>query len=176
MLDRDAATFVESIGARVDTDERGPVITGPVQLSSDEALTGLRHLAGSVPAQYVLLGTLTADPASRVAEHDRVGRLAIRIDTKHLVVVGAAARPMYAGAFLEGSFGGEIVFAETAQRAADDVQTQLREGVLWVAGNTEDLVERVRRVIVQIREESIVKRYGGADGNGHQSSAEDETE
>lgn len=61
-------------------------------------------------------------------EHDRVGRLAVRLNIQKLVVVGHNARHIHNAAGLEGSWDGESVLVATADEAYDLLSDQLREG------------------------------------------------
>jgi len=61
-------------------------------------------------------------------EHDRVGRLAVRLDIRQLVVVGDAARHIHAAAGLEGSWDGESVLVADAGAAYDVLRDDLRPG------------------------------------------------
>ena len=61
-------------------------------------------------------------------EHDRIGRLAVRLDIRQLVVVGDAARHIHAAAGLEGSWDGESVFVPDADAAYDVLREVVRPG------------------------------------------------
>jgi UDP-N-acetylmuramoyl-tripeptide--D-alanyl-D-alanine ligase len=61
-------------------------------------------------------------------EHDRIGRLAVRLDIRQLVVVGEGARHIHAGAGLEGSWDGESVLVSDIDAAYDVLRDQLRPG------------------------------------------------
>jgi len=67
-----------------------------------------------------------------VVEHDRIGRLAVRLDISRVLCVGAsrAVRGLHQGAVMEGSWGDEAILVSTvdealailgAQRGPDDV-------------------------------------------------------
>jgi UDP-N-acetylmuramoyl-tripeptide--D-alanyl-D-alanine ligase len=61
-------------------------------------------------------------------EHDRIGRLAVRLNVDLLVVVGEAARPIHLGAGLEGSWNGESVQVASIDAAYDVLREELRAG------------------------------------------------
>jgi len=61
-------------------------------------------------------------------EHDRIGRLAVRLDIRQLVVVGEAARHIHAAAGLEGSWDGESLFVPDIEAAYDVLSDQLQPG------------------------------------------------
>lgn len=61
-------------------------------------------------------------------EHDRLGRLVVRLNIGKLVVVGEGARRIHAAAGLEGSWDGESVFVPDLDAAYDLLREQLRAG------------------------------------------------
>lgn len=61
-------------------------------------------------------------------EHDRIGRLVVRLDIRQLVVVGDAARHIHAAAGLEGSWDGESILVPDIDAAYDVLSEQLRPG------------------------------------------------
>jgi UDP-N-acetylmuramoyl-tripeptide--D-alanyl-D-alanine ligase len=61
-------------------------------------------------------------------EHDRLGRLAVRLNIGKLVVVGERARHIHLAAGLEGSWDGESVLVSDADEAYDLLRDDLREG------------------------------------------------
>ncbi|MDQ4137537.1 MAG: UDP-N-acetylmuramoyl-tripeptide--D-alanyl-D-alanine ligase [Actinomycetota bacterium] len=61
-------------------------------------------------------------------EHDRIGRLAVRLNIDRLVVVGEAARPIHLGAGLEGSWNGESLQVDDIDAAYDVLREELRAG------------------------------------------------
>jgi UDP-N-acetylmuramoyl-tripeptide--D-alanyl-D-alanine ligase len=68
-----------------------------------------------------------------VLEHDRIGRLAVRLDVDRLVVVGGHTRPtraLHQGAVMEGSFGGESVLVPDIAAAIALLDAELEPGDL----------------------------------------------
>ena len=61
-------------------------------------------------------------------EHDRIGRLVVRLNIGKLVVVGHAARHIHNAAGLEGSWNFESVLVPDADAALDFLHTELRHG------------------------------------------------
>ena len=61
-------------------------------------------------------------------EHDRIGRLVVRLDIRQLVVVGDGARHIHAAAGLEGSWDGESVLVPDIDAAYDVLRDHLRSG------------------------------------------------
>jgi UDP-N-acetylmuramoyl-tripeptide--D-alanyl-D-alanine ligase len=88
-----------------------------------------------------VLGEMRELGETSTAEHDAVGRLAVRLDIDQLVVVGEAARPIHLGARLEGSWGGESVFVEDNDAALAWLREHVRPGdvVLFKASNAAQL-------------------------------------
>ncbi len=89
------------------------------QLGRDE---GMRTVA--VLGEMAELGPYAQE------EHDRIGRLAVRLDIRRLVVVGDAARHIHAAAGLEGSWDGESVLVTDPDAAYDVLRDELRPGDL----------------------------------------------
>jgi UDP-N-acetylmuramoyl-tripeptide--D-alanyl-D-alanine ligase len=84
-----------------------------------------------------VLGEMGELGADAVAQHDDIGRLAVRLDINRLVVVGEQARPMHQGAHLAGSRGEESVLVPDVDAAIALLREQVRPGdaVLVKASN-----------------------------------------
>ncbi|MGA8210644.1 MAG: UDP-N-acetylmuramoyl-tripeptide--D-alanyl-D-alanine ligase [Nocardioidaceae bacterium] len=97
-----------------------------------------------------VLGEMRELGESAMAEHDAVGRLAVRLDIQQLVVVGEAARPIHLGACLEGSWGEESVFVEDAAAATRWLAEHVGPGdvVLFKASNAVQL-SRVAQALLE---------------------------
>lgn len=93
----------------------------------------------STPARrtWAVLGAMGELGDTDVAVHDEIGRLAVRLDISRLVVVGEEARPMYQGAYLEGSWGKESVLVPDGEAAIALLRSELEPGdvVLVKASN-----------------------------------------
>ncbi len=70
-------------------------------------------------------------------EHDRLGRLVVRMNISKLIAVGNEAKPAYNAAHLEGSWGNEATWVETPQEALNILRAELRSGdiVLFKSSN-----------------------------------------
>lgn len=105
------------------------------------ALRALAHMGRSArpPRRtWAVLGEmLELGEASRV-EHDRIGRLAVRLNIDHLVVVGQGALHVHAGATQEGSWGEESVLVDDIDAARRLLADELAPGdvVLLKASNS----------------------------------------
>ena len=76
-----------------------------------------------------LVGKMAELGDESLAEHDAVGRLAVRLNVGKLVAVGGReASWLQLGAYNEGSWGEESVHVSDAQAAIDLLRSQLRPG------------------------------------------------
>jgi UDP-N-acetylmuramoyl-tripeptide--D-alanyl-D-alanine ligase len=131
--------------SRMEVHERADgvtVIDDAYNANPDSVRAALRALAalgaGRPGARTVaVLGEMRELGDTSTAEHDAVGRLAVRLDIDQLVVVGQAARAIHLGARLEGSWGGESVFVEDNDGALTWLREHVRPGdvVLLKASN-----------------------------------------
>ena len=92
------------------------------------ALKTLAQLTGYDRRSFAVLGEMAELGDYADDEHDRMGRLAVRLNVKQLVVVGHNARHIHNAAGLEGSWDGESIFVETADEAYDLLRDKLRKG------------------------------------------------
>lgn len=97
------------------------VINDSYNASPDSMAAALRTLAhvsrGSGARSVAVIGAMTELGESQVEEHDRVGRLVVRLGIDRLVVVGEGAKPVHDAAELESSFGQDTTYVETAEQA-----------------------------------------------------------
>jgi UDP-N-acetylmuramoyl-tripeptide--D-alanyl-D-alanine ligase len=73
-----------------------------------QALAWIAHRGGAQSRRsWAVLGEMAELGEDAIAEHDRVGRLAVRLDVSRLVVVGTgrSMSAMHHGAVMEGSWG-----------------------------------------------------------------------
>jgi UDP-N-acetylmuramoyl-tripeptide--D-alanyl-D-alanine ligase len=89
------------------------------------ALVAIGRGRAGAARTVAVLGEMLELGESSAAEHEAVGRLAVRLGVRQLVVVGDAARAVHQGALLEGAQG------EDAVLVADN-----DEAVRWLARNT----------------------------------------
>ena len=107
------------------------VINDAYNASPDSMAAALKTLAQVTrPDQrsVAILGEMAELGEYADEEHDRIGRLAVRLNIQKLVVVGHNARHIHNAAGLEGSWDGESVLVGTADEAYDLLRDQLREG------------------------------------------------
>ncbi|WP_067565025.1 UDP-N-acetylmuramoyl-tripeptide--D-alanyl-D-alanine ligase [Nocardia acidivorans] len=79
---------------------------------------------------WAVLGEMGELGDDSVIEHDRIGRLAVRLDVDRLIVIGTG-RPshgMHQGAVMEGSWGEESILVPDAQAAIEILDAELEPG------------------------------------------------
>jgi UDP-N-acetylmuramoyl-tripeptide--D-alanyl-D-alanine ligase len=107
------------------------VINDAYNASPDSTAAALKTLAQiREPGQrtVAVLGEMAELGEFSHDEHDRLGRLVVRLNIGKLVVVGEGARHIHAAAGLEGSWDGESVFVPDLDAAYDLLREQLRAG------------------------------------------------
>ncbi len=125
------------------------VINDAYNANPDSMRAGLQALAGWPGQQrrQRAAGRCSArwanSATTSITEHDRIGRLAVRLDVSRLVVVGTG-RPMSAmhhGAVMEGSWGSESTMVADADAALALLRAELQPGdvVLVKASNAAGL-------------------------------------
>ncbi|MDC0770118.1 UDP-N-acetylmuramoyl-tripeptide--D-alanyl-D-alanine ligase [Streptomyces sp. HD] len=97
------------------------------------ALRALAAMGGAARATggrtWAVLGKMAELGDEALAEHDAVGRLAVRLNVSKLVAVGGReASWLQLGAYNEGSWGEESVHVSDAQAAVDLLRSELRPG------------------------------------------------
>jgi len=109
------------------------VINDAYNASPDSMAAALKTLAALAPEAtrtVAVLGEMSELGELAVEEHDRIGRLAVRLNIGQLVVVGEGARAIHLAAEHEGSWDGEAVFVDNADDAYDRIEGMLRAGDL----------------------------------------------
>jgi len=121
------------------------VINDAYNANPDSMRAGLQALAvmarqpGANRRSWAVLGEMGELGEDSITEHDRIGRLAVRLDISRLVVVGTG-RPMSAmhhGAVMEGSWGSESIMVADTDAALALLRSELAPGdvVLVKASN-----------------------------------------
>ncbi|MFD3453709.1 UDP-N-acetylmuramoyl-tripeptide--D-alanyl-D-alanine ligase [Streptomyces sp. NPDC058691] len=107
---------------------------------------------------WAVLGEMAELGGESLAEHDAVGRLAVRLNVSKLVAVGGqAAAWVQMGAYNEGSWGEESVHVSDAEAAIDLLRSELRPGdVVLVKASRAVGLERVALALLA----------DGAEGGG----------
>lgn len=87
---------------------------------------------------WAVLGEMLELGESSVAEHDAIGRLAVRLNVSRLVAVGDGARAIHQGASLEGSWDGESEWVADADAALALLRAELRPGDVVLVKSSRD--------------------------------------
>jgi UDP-N-acetylmuramoyl-tripeptide--D-alanyl-D-alanine ligase len=107
------------------------VINDAYNASPDSMAAALKTLAqirGAEDRTVAVLGEMAELGEYSDEEHDRIGRLVVRLNVRKLIVVGHGARHIHNAAGLEGSWDGESVLVETADEAYDLLREDLGAG------------------------------------------------
>jgi UDP-N-acetylmuramoyl-tripeptide--D-alanyl-D-alanine ligase len=133
------------------------VINDAYNANPDSMRAGLQALAwmareagaGTSPADaekrrsWAVLGEMAELGDDAISEHDRIGRLAVRLDVSRLIVVGTgrSMSAMHHGAVMEGSWGSESTMVADADAALALLRAELQAGdvVLVKASNAAGL-------------------------------------
>jgi len=107
------------------------VVNDAYNASPDSVAAALKTLVQIVPEggrTVAVLGEMAELGEFSREEHDRIGRLVVRLNVSQLVVVGHGARHIATAAGLEGSWDGESVLVADADAAYDLLRSSLRPG------------------------------------------------
>lgn len=118
------------------------------------ALKALRSMSGGARTWAVLGEMRELGDLSR-AEHDAIGRLAVRLDISRLVCVGEATKIMHLAASNEGSWGDESVWVPDANAAIELLDGQVQPGDIV-------LIKASRSVGLEIVADHLIQRRGSA--------------
>jgi UDP-N-acetylmuramoyl-tripeptide--D-alanyl-D-alanine ligase len=111
------------------------------------ALAAMRQPGGRTIA---VLGEMKELGADSIAEHDAIGRLAVRLDVWRTIAVGQGARPLFLGAAQEGSWDGEAQWVPDAEAAVAMLRGLLRAGdVVLVKASRSVGLEQVARALLE---------------------------
>ncbi|BBX61934.1 UDP-N-acetylmuramoyl-tripeptide--D-alanyl-D-alanine ligase [Mycobacterium saskatchewanense] len=156
------------------------VIDDAYNANPDSMRAGLQALAwmahggvagpGEKRRSWAVLGEMAELGEDAITEHDRIGRLAVRLDVSRLVVVGSG-RPMSAmhhGAVMEGSWGTEAVEVADGDAALALLRAELRPGdvVLVKASNAAGLGALADALTRDDREGGEAGRSGSSPSSG----------
>ena len=95
--------------------------------------------ADGAPARrtWAVLGEMLELGDESIHQHDLLGRMAVRMNIKKLLVIGRGAKAAYNSAVLEGSWGDEAFYVDTVEEAKTLLSEQLEPGdiVLFKSSN-----------------------------------------
>jgi UDP-N-acetylmuramoyl-tripeptide--D-alanyl-D-alanine ligase len=141
---------------RMEVTERpdGVTIVNDAYNANPESMrAALRALAamGKGRRTWAVLGKMAELGDEALAEHDAVGRLAVRLNVGKLVAVGGReASWLQLGAYNEGSWGEESVHVSDAQAAVDLLRSELRPGdVVLVKASRSVGLESVAQALIE---------------------------
>jgi UDP-N-acetylmuramoyl-tripeptide--D-alanyl-D-alanine ligase len=160
---------------RMEVTERGDgvlVINDAYNANPESMRAALKALASVARARraaggrsFAVLGQMAELGADAAAEHDAIGRLAVRLDVSRVVAVGEEARPIQHGAALEGSWDGESSWVPDADAAVALLRAELRPGdVVLVKASRAARLERVALAIADDTEPA--PQRPGTEGDG----------
>jgi UDP-N-acetylmuramoyl-tripeptide--D-alanyl-D-alanine ligase len=125
------------------------IINDAYNANPDSMRAGLQALAvmarteAGARRSWAVLGEMGELGEESITEHDRIGRLAVRLDISRLIVVGSgrSMSAMHHGAVMEGSWGSESVMVPDADAALELLRAGLAPGdvVLVKASNAAGL-------------------------------------
>jgi len=157
------------------------VINDAYNANPDSMRAGLQALAvmaraGVRSRSWAVLGEMGELGEDCITEHDRVGRLAVRLDISRLVVVGTG-RPMSAmhqGAVMEGSWGSESIQVPDADAALELLRAELSPGdvVLVKASNAAGLGALAEALLAVQTESTMRPRDEVEEERGTQTESE----
>jgi len=108
-----------------------------------KALVWMAREGGEKRRSWAILGEMAELGDDAISEHDRIGRLAVRLDVSRLIVVGTgrSMSAMHHGAVMEGSWGAESTMVANADAALALLRAELEAGdvVLVKASNAAGL-------------------------------------
>jgi UDP-N-acetylmuramoyl-tripeptide--D-alanyl-D-alanine ligase len=114
------------------------VIDDAYNANPDSMQAGLQALAwiarggsGAVRRRsWAVLGEMAELGEDAISEHDRIGRLAVRLDVSRLIVVGTgrSMSAMHHGAVMEGAWAGEAALVDDADAALTLLRAELQPG------------------------------------------------
>ncbi|MFE9922954.1 UDP-N-acetylmuramoyl-tripeptide--D-alanyl-D-alanine ligase [Streptomyces sp. NPDC005774] len=139
------------------------VVNDAYNANPESMRAALRALAsmGKGRRTWAVLGQMAELGDEALAEHDAVGRLAVRLNVSKLVAVGGReAAWLQLGAYNEGSWGEESVHVSDAQAAVDLLRSELRQGdvVLVKASRSVGLESVAQALLATGTEGEVVAR------------------
>ncbi|CAM5419359.1 UDP-N-acetylmuramoyl-tripeptide--D-alanyl-D-alanine ligase [Streptomyces fumanus] len=136
------------------------VVNDAYNANPESVRAALRALVamGKGRRTWAVLGKMAELGDEALAEHDAVGRLAVRLNVSKLVAVGGReAQWLQLGAYNEGSWGEESVHVSDAQAAVDLLRSELRPGdVVLVKASRSVGLERVATALLETGAEGEV--------------------
>ncbi|MGV0607574.1 UDP-N-acetylmuramoyl-tripeptide--D-alanyl-D-alanine ligase [Mycolicibacterium sp. XJ1904] len=121
-----------------------------------KALAWMARVGGARRRSWAVLGEMAELGDDAISEHDRIGRLAVRLDVSRLIVVGTGRTmsAMHHGAVMEGSWGAEATMVADADAALDLLRAELQPSdvVLVKASNAAGLGALAEALLAESRD------------------------
>ncbi len=92
------------------------------------ALQTLAQLGKTGRRTIAILGEMAELGSQSREQHDAIGRIVVRLNIDHLVVIGEPAKIMHMGAMFEGSWDGESEYFDSIEPAFEAVHGMLEPG------------------------------------------------
>ncbi len=127
------------------------VVNDAYNANPESMRAALKTLAAMAAGRrtWAVLGEMRELGDDTVAEHDAIGRLAVRLDISRLVCVGEGTRVMHLGASNEGSWGEESVHVPDVDAAIALLAEQVRpDDVVLVKASRSIGLERVAEALL----------------------------
>ncbi len=119
--------------------------------ANPESMTAALKTLASIDTtgrRWAILGAMHELGDQSVAEHDRIGRLVVRLNIDQLVVVGQVAKPLHMGAEQEGSWDGESVWFPDFAQATDYIcKRVLSNDVLLFKASRSEEFDRLAELV-----------------------------
>ncbi|KUI37809.1 UDP-N-acetylmuramoyl-tripeptide--D-alanyl-D-alanine ligase [Mycobacterium sp. IS-1590] len=138
------------------------VINDAYNANPDSMGAGLKALAwmaregGGRRRSWAVLGEMAELGDDAISEHDRIGRLAVRLDVSRLIVVGTGRTmsAMHHGAVMEGSWGAEATMVPDTDAALELLRAELQPSdvVLVKASNAAGLGALAEALLAEPRD------------------------
>ena len=137
------------------------LINDAYNANPESMAAALRTLAGLAKRghSWAVLGLMGELGSHSQEQHDALGRLAVRLDISHLVVVGQDAKLIYMGASQEGSWDGESVWFPDFSTASEYIVEKVssEDVVLFKASRSAHFEE-----LCDLVEKKLTARQEGA--------------
>lgn len=127
------------------------VVNDAYNANPESMRAALKTLAAMAAGRrtWAVLGEMRELGDETVAEHDAIGRLAVRLDISRLVCVGEGTRVMHLGASNEGSWGEESIHVPDVDAAIALLAEQVRpDDVVLVKASRSIGLERVAEALL----------------------------
>jgi UDP-N-acetylmuramoyl-tripeptide--D-alanyl-D-alanine ligase len=137
----------------VERADRVLIINDAYNANPESMRAALKTLAGIGRGRrartFAVLGPMAELGEAADAEHDALGRLAVRLDISRLVAVGEGARTLAHGAALEGSWDGESSWVPDLDAALEVLRRDLVPGdVVLVKASRAARLERLAQALI----------------------------